>query len=85
MRGIGPIYQPGLEALALPTATHAASYRQTDGTIIDPILTRSDCCGGGGTHAYSGDNLEPSADLSGANLAIAESLDWLDRYVGPVE
>jgi hypothetical protein len=45
---------------------HAASYTETDGTVVDPILDTS-----GGTHLYSGNDLEPSANLSNANLTDA--------------
>ena len=41
-----------------------ASYeRWIDGTIVDPMVARS-----GNAHSYSGPNLEPNADLKGANL-----------------
>ena len=43
----------------------AASYQMTDGTIVDPILETS-----GRLHEeYSGNNLEPGADLTDANLS----------------
>jgi uncharacterized protein YjbI with pentapeptide repeats len=47
----------------------AASYQQRNGTIVDPIQCLSGCVG---DHPYSGNNLEPFADLSGANLAVAD-------------
>ena len=42
--------------------TEAASYQETDGTIVDPILDT-----GGSLLYYSGNNLEPGADLTGAD------------------
>ena len=59
----------------------AASYQKIDGTIVDPILNII-----GGIHDYSGINLEPGADLSGAyrpyaNLPYAE-LTGADRNAG---
>ena len=41
------------------SVAQAASYEKTDGAIVDPILDTS-----GSTHPYSGDNLEPDANLS---------------------
>ena len=52
-----------LLAVLAATSLHAAWYQQTDGTIVDPILDI-----GVGIHSYSGNNLEPSADLTGAWL-----------------
>jgi len=49
-------------ALAV-TSVDAASYQKTNGTIVDPIQFWY-----GGNHSYSGNNLEPHANLSGANL-----------------
>ena len=40
----------------------AASYQETNGTIVDPILDT-----GGSLLYYSGNNLEPGADLTGAD------------------
>ena len=45
----------------------AASYQMIDGTIVDPIQSRH-----GGDSVYSGNNLEPSADLVYAALAYAD-------------
>ena len=52
-------------------SAQAASYRQNDSAIVDPIQTTS-----GTDHAYSGANLQPfanltSADLNNANLSSA--------------
>ena len=44
----------------------AASYKKTNGTIVDPILDTS-----GSTHPYSGNNLKAGASLDFANLAGA--------------
>ena len=49
----------------------AASYRQNDSAVVDPIQTTS-----GTDHSYSGANLQPfanltSADLNNANLSSA--------------
>jgi len=44
----------------------AASYEKTDGTIVGPILDIF-----GSPHSYSGNNLEPFADLAYANLTNA--------------
>ena len=44
----------------------AASYRMTDGTIVDPIQKKI-----AGASTYSGPNLEPGANLSNANLGFA--------------
>ena len=58
-------------ALAV-TSIDAASYKQTDGTIVDPILDVH-----GNVLSYSGNNLrpwanlEPLANLSYANLTYA--------------
>ena len=48
----------------------AASYEKTDGTIVGPILDNS-----GSPHSYSGNNLEPFADLPSAFLANADLHD----------
>ena len=42
----------------------AASYQKTDGTIVDPIMSISQSSPIG----YSGNNLEPDADLANADL-----------------
>jgi len=47
----------------------AVSYQQIDGTIVGPIQCRFLCVG---DHPYSGSNLEPGADLSGASLVSAD-------------
>ena len=46
--------------------TEAASYQKRDGTIVDPILDTS-----ANPHSYSGNNLEPQTDLTGAYLTNA--------------
>ena len=51
------------------SAVDAASYQKTDGTIVDPILETY-----GSTHPYSGDNLEPNANLDDADLTKAQLL-----------
>ena len=53
--------------LLTSSVAQAASYETIFGTIVDPILTPS-----GSTHSYSGNNLEPSADLRSANLTDAD-------------
>ena len=57
--------------------TEAASYLATNGFITDPILDTS-----GSTHPYSGNNLEPNANLSGARLYGANLTD-ADRLQQP--
>ena len=53
-----------ISAISLASSSaFAASYQQTGGTIIDPIESRF-----GGNHSYSGNNLEPDADLTSADL-----------------
>ena len=47
-------------------AQGAATYIKTDGTIVDPIMDIY-----GSPHSYSGNNLEPSADLFRASLSSA--------------
>ena len=66
-----------LAGLLTGSVAEAASYQRTDGTIIDPILDRS-----GITHFHSGPNLEPGADLSGADLTCADlyGADLTDVY-----
>ena len=59
-------------ALAV-TSVEAAWYQKNDGTIVDPIQSVL-----GGNLAYTGNNLEPnanldSADLTGANLDRART------------
>jgi len=50
---------------ALPASSvSAASYQKTDGTIVDPIMSISQSSPIG----YSGNNLEPDADLANADL-----------------
>jgi len=53
--------------LATSSLARAASYQQTDGTIVDPIQYTF-----GGDHPYSGPNLEPDAFLGSANLIDAD-------------
>ena len=48
------------------TFVDAASYQKIDGTIVDPIQSVE-----GGDLPYSGNNLEPGADLLGADLTGA--------------
>ncbi len=45
----------------------ASSYLQIGGTVVDPILTMT-----GAVHPYSGTNLQPDANLSGAILPGAD-------------
>ena len=49
------------------TCADAAWYQKTDGTIVDPIQDIY-----GADHSYSGNNLEPNANLHYANLAGAD-------------
>ena len=49
-----------------PRGAQAASYQQTNGTVVDPIQSVL-----GGDLAYGGPNLEPTADLEGADLSDA--------------
>ena len=49
------------------TFVDAASYQKIDGTIVDPIQSVE-----GGDLPYSGNNLEPGADLTGAILWQAD-------------
>jgi len=49
--------------LLVASGAQAASYVQTDGTVVAPILTT-----GGAVHSYSGNNLEPFANATGAYL-----------------
>ena len=48
------------------TSLEAASYVQSDGTIVNPILDVT-----GVVHSYSGDNLKPLVDARGADLTDA--------------
>ena len=48
------------------SVAQAARYKKTDGTFVDPILDT-----GSWKHRYSGVNLEPNADLNGADLTNA--------------
>ena len=48
------------------TCADAASYQKTDGTIVDPIQMEPE-----GDHPYSGNNLQPDADLIDADLQYA--------------
>ena len=45
----------------------AASYQKNDGTIVDPIMNRLN----GYPNPYSGANLKPFVDLTGADLSDA--------------
>ena len=54
-----------LAALAA-SSVNAASYQKTNGTIVDPILYYSV---GKIPRPYSGNNLEPGADLTDAYLS----------------
>ena len=70
-----------IAALAASTVG-AASYLTTYGRIVDPIMIRfrPSLWPGwqpSGAHPYSGDNLEPGADLTDADLAEA-SLNHAD-------
>ena len=56
-------------ALAV-ASVDAASYEQNDGTIVDPIQSIF-----GGNLAYTGNNLEPNANLYGADLTNADLTD----------
>ena len=49
------------------SVAQAASYEKTDGTIVDPILHIYSS-----THDYSGNILEPEANLTAANLDYAD-------------
>ena len=49
------------------TLTEAASYQKTVGTIVDPILAVND-----GPYFYSGPDIQPEADLTGAHLRDAD-------------
>ena len=56
--------------LLTSSIAQAASYQMTSGTIVDPILDTS-----GSIHDYSGNNLEPGANLPRANLTYANLTD----------
>ena len=49
------------------SVAQAASYKKTDGAIVDPIMNWHIAS----PHSYSGNNLEPYANLSSANLTEA--------------
>jgi uncharacterized protein YjbI with pentapeptide repeats len=55
-------------ATLVATSASAASYQKRDGTIVDPILNRFD----GNPQPFIDTNLEPYADLTGANLTDAK-------------
>ena len=55
-----------LFAALVVTSVDAASYQKTNGTIVNPILDNY-----GNVLAYSGNNLEPSAQLTFTNLSGA--------------
>ena len=55
------------------SSAFAASYQRTDGTIVDPIQCWDFGCVG--NHPYSGNNLEPGADLDGANMSNADLIN----------
>ena len=56
-----------ISAISLASSSaFAASYQQIDGTIVDPIQSVF-----GGNHSYSGNNLEPFANLTNADLSFA--------------
>ena len=52
--------------LLTSSISQAASYKKTDGAIVDPIMDQNL-----DPHSYSGANLEPYANLSYANLSYA--------------
>ncbi len=57
-----------ISAISLASSSaFAASYQQNNGTIVDPIQFNT-----GGNHPYSGNNLEPFANLAGADLNGAD-------------
>ena len=71
-----PIVLSLVAALTLSAGSaSAASYQMTDGTIVDPIQNTY-----GGDSAYSGNNLEPGADLQLANLRDADLTEANLRY-----
>ena len=49
------------------TSIDAKSYQNFDGTIVDPIQYIY-----GGNHSFSGNNLQPDADLTEANLTTLQ-------------
>ena len=60
-----------ISALSLSSSSaFAVSYQRTDGTIVDPMQSVY-----GGSHTYSGVDLEPGASLSGAYLSGADVPD----------
>ena len=56
-----------LLAALTASSAHAASYQKNDGTLVEPIQSAFD----DGVHSYSGPNLAPEANLTGANLSEA--------------
>ena len=64
-----------LLAVLATTAVDAAWYQKTDLTIVDPIQSVL-----GGNLAYTGNNLEPSANLSSADLYQADLYQADLRY-----
>ncbi len=52
--------------LLTSSIAQAASYKKTDGTVVDPIMNTF-----GNPHGYSGNNLEPNANLTDAYLIYA--------------
>lgn len=53
----------------IPFSASSASYQQTNGTIVDPIMRM---WLNPGVHQYSGNDLEPGADVRGADLTYAD-------------
>ena len=66
-RWFGVAMLAGFVLLGAVSGASASSYQMIDGTIVDPIQSRN-----GGDSVYSGNNLEPSADLVYAGLAYAD-------------
>jgi uncharacterized protein YjbI with pentapeptide repeats len=56
-----------LLATLVATSARAASYQKTRDRIVDPIQYYK-----GGDHPYTGNNLEPNTNLSGADLTNVE-------------
>jgi len=63
-----------LTGLLTGSVAEAASYKKTDGTIVDPILAWQSGAPAP-THPYSGPDLEPGAHLAGADLFNANLRD----------
>ena len=63
-----------ISAISLASSSaFAASYQQNDGTIVDRFRALDPATGNfAGNHPYSGNNLEPFADLFNANLTNAD-------------